>query len=74
MKDKRGRLVGHIILVSSPDPTPHEGKRGLETLVEFLGILNVSSHVTITYSDPLAQRVGSTRDPTARISDSPQSK
>ena len=36
-------------LVSSPDPTPHEGKRGLGTLVEFLGILNVSSHVTITW-------------------------
>ena len=42
-------------IVSSPDPTPHQGKRGLGTLVEFLGILNVSSHVTITYSDLLAQ-------------------
>ena len=43
-----------VCVVSSPDPTPHEGKRGLGTLVEFLGILNVSGHVTITYSDPLA--------------------
>ena len=49
---------GGASLVSSPDPTPHEGKRGLGTLVEFVGILNVSSHVTITYSDPLAQRAG----------------
>ena len=37
-------------LVSFPDPAPLRGKGGLGTLVDFLGILCVSNHVTHAYA------------------------
>ena len=37
-------------LVSFPDPAPLRGKEGLGTLVDFLGILCVSNHVTHAYA------------------------
>ena len=37
-------------VVSFPDPAPLRGKEGLGTLVDFLGILCVSSHVTHAYA------------------------
>ena len=37
-------------VVSSPDPAPLRGKQGLGTLVDFLGILCVSNHVTHAYA------------------------
>ena len=37
-------------LVSFPDPAPLRGKEGLGTLVNFLGILCVSNHVTHAYA------------------------
>ena len=49
-----------------PRPHPSRGEKVSGNLVEFLGILNVSGRVTITYSDPLAQRAGGVADPTAR--------
>ena len=36
----------HDLVVSFPDPAPLRGKQGLGTLVDFLGILCVSNHVT----------------------------
>ena len=36
-------------IVSFPDPAPLRGKKGLGTLVDFLGILCVSNHVTHAY-------------------------
>ena len=37
-------------LVSFPDPAPLRGREGLGTLVDFLGILCVSNHVTHAYA------------------------
>ena len=37
-------------VVSFPDPAPLRGKEGLGTLVDFLGILCVSNHVTHAYA------------------------
>ena len=37
-------------VVSFPDPAPLRGKEGLGTLVNFLGILCVSNHVTHAYA------------------------
>ena len=45
----RGKGSGDY-LVSFPDPAPLRGKEGLGTLVDFLGILCVSNHVTHAYS------------------------
>ena len=39
-----------MLLVSFPDPAPLRGKEGLGTLVDFLGILCVSNHVTHAYA------------------------
>ena len=39
-----------MYLVSFPDPAPLRGKEGLGTLVDFLGILCVSNHVTHAYA------------------------
>ena len=41
---------GGVGLVSFPDPAPLRGKEGLGTLVDFLGILCVSNHVTHAYA------------------------
>ena len=38
------------LIVSFPDPAPLRGKQGLGTLVDFLGILCVSNHVTHAYA------------------------
>ena len=45
-----GNSVGEKPLVSFPDPAPLRGKEGLGTLVDFLGILCVSNHVTHAYA------------------------
>ena len=37
-------------VISFPDPAPLRGKEGLGTLVDFLGILCVSNHVTHDYA------------------------
>ena len=42
--------TGSISVVSFPDPAPLRGKEGLGTLVDFLGILCVSNHVTHAYA------------------------
>ena len=39
-----------MLVVSFPDPAPLRGKEGLGTLVDFLGILCVSNHVTHAYA------------------------
>ena len=48
-----GGAAGHETkpyVVSFPDPAPLRGKEGLGTLVDFLGILCVSNHVTHAYA------------------------
>ena len=53
---RRGRGLGTRLpllwarVVSFPDPAPLRGKQGLGTLVDFLGILCVSNHVTHAYA------------------------
>ena len=43
-------VPGAPLVVSFPDPAPLRGKEGLGTLVDFLGILCVSNHVTHAYA------------------------
>ena len=44
-------LIQHCeLVVSFPDPAPLRGKESLGTLVDFLGILCVSNHVTHAYA------------------------
>ena len=43
-------IIPYARIVSFPDPAPLRGKEGLGTLVDFLGILCVSNHVTHAYA------------------------